>query len=417
MHVHEGIPLSNGVPFGAPLPRASTRVALVIHGRFHGFDLFHGLREQGASPHLFTNYPAWAVRKLGGIAPEHVTSCWRHGVALRMAERLPARFNQEWIEPWAHQWFGRWAERVVQPDAFDMIHSWSGISEELFTKLNQRGQRPLTTLLRGSAHIETQHEILQTEEQRCGVAIDRPSAWIRERESREYELSDFICCLSSFARQSFLDQGVAAERMAMLPLGVRVDRFRSSPEVLAQRRERVLRGEPLRVLMVGTLSFRKGLLDLAEVVRRLSGRGFEFRFVGDVPPEGRRLAASLESQMSLIGRVPQTELVGHYGWADLFLFPTLEDGFAAVLSQALAAGLPLIATPNCSAPDLITDGEQGWLVPIRQPEAIIERLTWCDQHRAELAEVLDQVTGTYRNRAWSEVAAEYLSLGKDRSLR
>jgi glycosyltransferase involved in cell wall biosynthesis len=294
---------------------------------------------------------------------------------------------------------------------FDMVHSWSGVSEELFTAIDRLTVRqPLKTLLRGSAHIETQHEILLAEEQRCGVAIDRPSEWIRQREAREYQLADYICCLSGFARRTFLERGIPDSRMVTLPLGVNVDRFRPVAEVLAARRERVLRGEPLRVLMVGTLSFRKGLLDYAEVVRRLAGPRFQFRFVGDVPPEGRELVARIESQMTLVGRVEQRELAAHYAWGDLFLFPTLEDGFAAVLSQALAAGLPLVATPNCSAPDLIEEGEQGWLVPIRSPEAMIERLTWCDSHREELVRVLDQVTGSFRNRPWSEVASNYLSL-------
>ena len=86
-------------------------------------------------------------------------------------------------------------------------------------------------------------------------------------------------------------------------------------------------------------------------------------------------------------RVSQHKLPEDYFCADLFLFPTLEDGYAAVLSQASAAGLPVLATTNCGAKDFLKEGKDAWIFPIRRPDLIQKRLEWCDQHRQGLVKV------------------------------
>jgi glycosyltransferase involved in cell wall biosynthesis len=92
------------------------------------------------------------------------------------------------------------------------------------------------------------------------------------------------------------------------------------------------------------------------------------------------------------------------------VFPTIEDGYAQVLAQAAASGLPILTTTNCSGPDLVREGENGWVFPIRSPEAVIERLLWCGTHRAELAAMTRRVYDEFRPREWSETATEFEEL-------
>ena len=171
------------------------------------------------------------------------------------------------------------------------------------------------------------------------------------------------------------------KKLEILSLGVDVTQFRASPEVLAARRERILSGAPLRVLWVGTMSLRKGVLDYANMVAALGGN-FQFRFVGDIPKDMRQIAAKMAGSVETIPRQPQWQLPPQYAWADVFVFPTIEDGFAVVLAQASANGLPILTTPNCAGPDMIRQDETGWILPIRSPEAFIERLRWCDSNPA-----------------------------------
>jgi glycosyltransferase involved in cell wall biosynthesis len=160
------------------------------------------------------------------------------------------------------------------------------------------------------------------------------------------------------------------------------------------------------VLYVGGISWRKGLADLAEIIERAAGR-FQFRFVGPVWPEAASAAAKLEHQVEFIAKKPQRELPREYEWGDVFIFPTIEDGFAVVLAQAAAAALPILTTTNCSGPDLIHEERTGWILPIRDAGAFVGRLEWCDSHRAELAQVAKAAYEDFQTRDWSVVAADF----------
>jgi len=118
--------------------------------------------------------------------------------------------------------------------------------------------------------------------------------------------------------------------------------------------------------------------------------------------------------MRFIGKVPQAQLVRWYEKADLFFFPTIEDGFAVVLAQALANGVPTLTTPNSAGPDMIISESYGWVVPIRQPDACVDRLSWCLNHRPELAKMVGYLYEEYKPRTWDDVAQDFEALVLER---
>ena len=97
--------------------------------------------------------------------------------------------------------------------------------------------------------------------------------------------------------------------------------------------------------------------------------------------------------------------------ADVFVFPSLVEGFGMVLTEAMACGIPIITTPNTAGPDIITDGVEGFIIPVRDVEALKEKLEWCYEHPEELAEMgkaarkkAEQLTwNLYRQRLASKV--------------
>ncbi|MDB6139498.1 MAG: glycosyltransferase, partial [Verrucomicrobiaceae bacterium] len=184
-------------------------------------------------------------------------------------------------------------------------------------------------------------------------------------------------------------------------------------DATAARRERVLSGAPLRVLMVGSFSYRKGILDLKAIAGRLGTR-FVFRFVGDVPAEGRALKEQLGGVVEFKERVPPQKLADEYAWGDVFLFPTIEDGFPAVLSQALASGLPVITTPHGSGPDLVRENITGWCVPARDAEAMIARLEWLNANRAAAVTAGEAAAASASERTWGDVAEDFVQAAKQR---
>jgi glycosyltransferase involved in cell wall biosynthesis len=383
------------------------RIGIFVHGRFHAFDFARALERAGAEVTVFTNYPRWAARRFG-LDPAKVCDFWLHGLISHGIARLDRYFGSEWLEAPLHRLFGRWAARQLKSRDYDVVHLWSGVAEESILFLAARNPQPLTVVVRGSAHILRQRELLLEEQRRAGVPMEVPSLWRVAREEREYDLASAVCTISSFAYNTFLSAGVPAERLILAPLGVDVCAFRPSPAEVEARIERILSERPLRVLTVGTLSFRKGALDYQRVVEALPGH-FQIRFVGTVSHECRAVAADLRKRVEFIERRPQSELPSQYNWADVFFFPTIEDGFAAVLAQAHAAGLPIITTHNSCGSDLIENGKTGWLTPARDWEAMSEHLLWCHRHRDRLAEICQVINEQPRIRSWDDMARDYLA--------
>lgn len=378
------------------------KIAIVVQGRFHAFQLTRALVARGHDVTLMTNYPTRAVDRWG-VPRSCVRSFWVHGVLQRAVEKMRLPVGDARI----HRLFGRWAARRLRGGSWDAVHIWSGIAEEALNELKTTSTR--TLLMRGSAHIRTQSRLLEEEEERAGVRLDRPrqGSWITAREEREYELADDVVVLSSFALDSFLEEGVPADKVRLLLLGSDLDAFRPPPEVVEARCDRILSGAPLRVLYVGALSFRKGMLDITAMLRSPGGGRFRFRLVGAVTPEVATLVKDLGSQAEVVSRQPESRLPDSYAWGDVFVFPTIEDGFPVVLAQAQAAGLPIIATENCSAPDLVSDGASGWVLPIRNPDAFIDRLVWCDENRADLAAMVRSIYDRFVPRSWDDVAEDF----------
>jgi len=376
------------------------KIAVIAHGRFYAFDLVRSLIKRGHDAHVFTNYPKWAAKRFG-LSPECVHGLWPHGALCRAVDRLGLSAIADGP---LHRMFGRWAAKRIGSGHFDVIHVFSGVAEEPLGV----EKRALRLLVRGSAHIRTQDQILAEESVRVGVKLDRPTAWKIAREEREYLKADRIVVLSQFARQSFVARGMEPRKLALLPLGADTGAFELSQEVLERRCRRILSGQPLLVLFTGLLNFRKGLYDFAEITRELhqSGR-FRFRVIGTVTAEAREIAAKLPPSVEFVSRQAEASLPKFYAEGDLFLFPTLEDGYAAVLAQASANSLPLLTSTNCAGPDLVREGETGWVLPIRDPTAYIERLLWCDRNREELAQMVRRIHAECHTRDWDDVAATF----------
>ena len=380
------------------------KIAIVVQGRLHAFDLAKALRRSGHDVTVFTNYPHYVCRRFGmdGI---RIRSFPLHGVFERVVAKLHQHLAFPNLEAFRHRLFGQWSAHGLRKESWDFIHCFSGVSEEILQ--DSRIQKRATLLMRGSSHIEEQADLLHEEAARTHEPIEVPSEWIIQRELREYRLSDHIITLSTFAQKSFLSRGLGPQQTHCIPLGVDVNDFRASREIVEVRSRRIMAGEPLGILYVGTLSLRKGLWDLIQIARQLQGKPIEISCVGPVPPESMELLRKAGSNVRVVGKIPQRDLPKWYAAADLFVFPTIEDGFAVVLTQALANSVPVLTTTNSAGPDLIVDGRHGFVLPIRKPEAFVEKIKWALEHRKEVAEMVRYLHDEYQPRTWDHVAQDF----------
>ena len=377
------------------------KIAVGVHGRFSAFHAAEGLLEAGAQVRLFTNYPRTVVQRFG-FPSAHTTSLVRHGVAARIAHNLHVH-SVPIVESALMRGFGRWLARGIGEFQPDVAWCWSGVAEETF-----RSTTSLRALTRSSFHIVAQQDLLAQEAARTGSAVEQPSDWIMAREQREYALADVIVVPSTPAKRSFAPF-MDISKVVVVPLTADLRSWQPAESVVRERQRRLLAGEPLRVLYAGNISFQKGMFDMAQVVDKLHGT-MSFRFTGNVTGEARGLVKRLSSIAQFDGHVPESRLRDSYAWADVFMFASIHDGFAVVLAQAAASALPFISTANTGAADLIEAGAKGWVVPIRDADAIAERLLWCDAHRDALVEMTGALYENPPRRSWRDVAEELLAV-------
>ena len=217
------------------------------------------------------------------------------------------------------------------------------------------------------------------------IGDDPGSSAFADREKAEWDAADLIVCPSSFVRDGVRAAGGPAERCVVVPYGIDA-RFRLPERSLAADR-------PLRVLTVGAAGLRKGTPYVLEAALRMRGRA-SFRLVGPVPlPATRRV--QLSEALDMTGQVPRSEIMAHYEWADLFLLPSVCEGSATVIYEALAAGLPVITTPNAGS--VVRDGIDGFLCPAGDIDAICKRIGQLNRDRDLLAHMSRHARATARD--------------------
>ncbi len=378
------------------------RISIAVHGRFHAVDLAAALLRCGVDVRLLASASRKSVARKFPL--DRTRTFNRHLLLTHAARKIAGGEPPPVIEKRLKQMFGRWAAKHHIAQHPDIVHCWSGVAEETMRACRDQS---FCSMARGSAHIRVQHALLEEEQRRTGRTLEMPSRWIIEREEREYEMAHAIVVPSSFARATFLERGVPAGKLRLVPLATRATGFVASAADITARVQRLHSGAKLRVLYVGMLSYRKGMHDMLDVVRRL-GSSMEFRFVGPLLPECSDFGAQTAAAARIDGAVPESDLPGVYAWGDVFVLPTIEDGFAVVLAQAQAAGLPIITTTNSGGPDIIHDGGQGFIVPIRDAQAIIDQLVWCNDHRADLAHMVEALHERPPGRSWDDVARDFV---------
>lgn len=350
-------------------------------GRFHTFDLGRQMERLGHLRRLYTGYPRW---KVDGLPPEKVRSFpWVLGPMMFLSRwSLPgvqARLNRLATES-----FDRWLAASL--DSCEVFHCLSSFGLNSHRAAKQR-YGALTVCDRGSSHIVYQDEILAEEHARWGLPYRPIDRRLVDRELQEYEECDSIFIPSTFVYRSFLRAGVPEEKLVKIPYGVDLSLFHPVPK----------EDEVFRVVYVGAMSLRKGIPYLLEALARLRLPNFELWLIGQTHPEARRFLADHEGHYRYFGPIAREELHWYYSQGSVFVMGSIEEGLALVQAQAMASGLPVIATTNTGAEDLFTDGVEGFIVSIRSPEAIREKVLYLYQHPG----VRDEMAKAARERVQS----------------
>jgi glycosyltransferase involved in cell wall biosynthesis len=279
---------------------------------------------------------------------------------------LRAGINNRWLRDQlgyaAALSFDEWTLRRIPPcDAFIAI---SGAGLKTGRLVQQRGGKFICD--RGSSHQRYQEQIVSDEYRRWDVHL--PVSDIRDtlREEQIYEQADAISVPSRFAARSFIESGIPAEKLRVIPYGVRLERFTRTGEPPADRFE---------VLFAGSVCLRKGVPYLLEAFARLRHPAKRLRVAGSLHPDLKSVLDRLPREnVEFLGSVKQETLAQLMSTSHVMVLPSIEEGLALVQAQALACGCPVLCSTNTGGEDLFTDSVEGFIVPIRDITALTEKM-------------------------------------------
>lgn len=274
--------------------------------------------------------------------------------------------------------------RSLQPSA---VFCFDGCALDTFKAAREVGAVCILSQMIG--HIRTGAEILQEEarlhpEFAGTMPTDIPDSLI-ERCTQEALLADYVLAGSEYVRKSLVENGVSLSRIIVLPYGADTARFHP-----LHRDDNGI----FRILFVGGITQRKGIKYLLEAFKRLGLPKAELVLTGGIIGSDKGLKP-YQDIFRHIPHVPHFEVHTLFQSADIFVYPSLHEGSAIAIYEALACGLPVVTTPNAGS--VVRDGEEGFIVPIRDINALMEKILLL----YEDTEIRKQMSRNARKRAQS----------------
>src|SRR5271154_173524 len=320
------------------------KVTQAVFGVFHHFELAHQLHRRNHLQQIYSTWP-WARLKREGLPHSlvscdpllHTTDYLLHRAGLN-SQRLSSK-----LASWAALRFDRWTNNRIAPcDAFIAI---SGAGLLTGRKIQSNGG--IFICDRGSTHQRFQENVIADEYRRWNVPPPLSKPHITLREEEIYATADAITVPSTVAKRSFLQMGIAPDKVHVIPYGVRLDHFTRTDEPPPNSFE---------VIFAGQVSLRKGIPYLLQAFARLKHPHKHLTIVGAIQDDMRALLTTLPTEnVVFTGSLPQSQLAKKMSASHLLVLPSIEEGLALVQGQAMACGCPVLATTATGAEDLVPD--------------------------------------------------------------
>lgn len=342
-------------------------VTVSVWNTFHSIPLIAGLHRAG----LRVRSLSTGRRKPAPVA--HRTA-WAAGLALQSAAIFP-----RWATP-LHDFSLDAYERFAARHALDTRCFWGWSNHHLSAFRRAREQHIPIIVECGSTHTLWQRRVVEEELVARG---QKPARWFSEERVRrtieEYEVADRIAVPSSVVAESFIEMGIPESKLVRNPFGVDVEFWSAGPE-----RERP--DEHVFVFaFVAQLMLRKGIYYLLDAWKKhfAVDRRVALWLIGPHCWDAESLLRDLPSNVRLLGTKSHAELRALYRDVDAFVLPSLEEGMARSVLEAMAAGVAPIVTRETGVTDVLVHGEDGWVVSARSGEALAAAMSDAVAHRAE----------------------------------
>ncbi len=332
------------------------KVTISVGGIWDAFALAEQLEKRNSLKKIITSYPRFRLKgKM--VDRKRVVSIWEAEAIYRILRATPWRNLAGHSKAFL---FDALARRHL--DQCEVFVSYAGFGLHSIRRAKANGAT--TVLFRNSPHIEFQRAIREEEFARYGVSLPPVDEGSIQRELQEYEEAHYIRVPSDFARRTFLERGFDPDKVVMIPHGVDLENF---PPVTKS-------DTVFRVLFVGGIGLWKGLQYLLEAVRQLRLRNSEVVLIGGISDDAKPILRQYGGLFKYQGVISRRELYRYYSQASVYVLPSLEEGMALTVLEAMACGVPVIVSEHTGVESVVRDGQEGFIIPIRDVTAIKEKL-------------------------------------------
>ena len=284
----------------------------------------------------------------------------------------PLRYSPQWQSYLNNELFDYRAARALEKDNVSAERFMGFVGKSLRSfRAARRLEIETLELIAANSHVENVRALHRQAAEAQGIR----DTWLHDREVektlQEYDMADVIYVHSEYTRQSFLDRGIPADKL---------ERTILRPAPRFQPPDTRLDDDIFRVVYVGRLDATKGIPLLLEAFKKLDAPKKALTLVGGWST--RRMRRFMEDWLrrDLDIRLAPGDPLPALQRADVFVHPTYEDGFGYAPMEALACGVPVIATEDTGMKEYIVEGTNGFVVPTGEVAAIRNRLHHIWQH-------------------------------------
>jgi len=374
------------------------KFSIYIKGRSYSFQLAKALSKTDNLDFLITSYPKFIVKKYN-VPATKIKSIFLIEILARLLGKFDPLLNKlklnfetnqimDWIADTIYSLF------FIQNSDFLFM----GFGNSCCKIIKKAKKKNIKTIFFLNNSSPTFRQVLKEEYNKLGLSkfyIIEPKAMTR-KINESIRMADYIGAVSSFQKQTYINEGIDESKMCLSFLGVDTSVF--FPKNIKK--------DKFIVICVSNDFVRKGVKYLIEAFNSLKLDNSELWIVGKNPRKVVERIVKIEKNNIFIDAVSEFRLPELYNQSSIFCLPTLEDGAGMVMLQAMSCGLPVISTKYSIAPDVITEGEEGFIVEPSNTTLISEKIKFFYDNPNKIIEIGSKARTKIENEFTSDSVAK-----------
>ena len=370
---------------------------LVTPGTFHYFDLAKALNKKNQLVRIITGYPKFKLTKFK-LPNDLIISSGFFQIMIQCFNKVRINLNNFFLS--TIQIFGfkkvdNLALNYLNDSDVLLALSGCGLKSGNFFKENNK----IYICERSSSHILFINEILKEEYAKYGIKFNIDQRIIK-RELKEYEQSDFVLVPSKFAQNTFKKYNIFKTKVLTFPSNNKI--FKS-----LNKKKIFFSSNKFKIIYVGSLSLRKGLPYLLDAFNRLNFKGKELHLVGLKTNDYRLFKHKIDfSKTILHGHLSQSKVNNLLNKSDVFVMPSLEEGAAIAVAQAMNTGLPVIVTKNTGWEEVVRKKSTGYVIDIRNSKILYQKLNHLIKNKSILEKFSRNSLKYSKNKTWDNYVSQ-----------